>query len=226
MKVENAFDSIAREWDDYRFAPIPVLPLFLSMLPSNSARSFTILDAGCGNGRNAIEIARHAKRVIAIDVSAKMLGYAKRRVKAAGLSNVKLVKADFAVKIPLPDASVDAAFYIASLHHLRAAEQKRAFREMRRVVKRGGLVFITVWNKAQRKFWARRAKSFFVPWTTRSGERVKRFHYFFEKSELEALGVKNGFEVVNSFFEARGARAHEEKAKNLCVVFRKINNSE
>jgi ubiquinone/menaquinone biosynthesis C-methylase UbiE len=151
-----------------------------------------------------------------------MLAFGRKRVKQAGLSKlVRLVKADFAKRLPLRAESVDAAFYLASMHHLREGEQRAAFAEMRRVVAPGGFVFIAVWNKEQRAFLEERAKSFFVDWTKRGGEKVKRFHYFFEKRELEELGEANDFEVVDSFFERGGARVAEKEAMNVCVVFRK-----
>ncbi len=225
MKVEDAFDSIAGEWDAYRSTPSSVLPLFLERLPK--LNGLVVLDAGCGNGRNAIEIARRSSvsRVIAIDVSGEMLRFARTRVKNAGLTKlIRLVKADFSVKLPLRAASVDAAFYLASLHHLKKREQSLAFKEIARVVKPGGLVFVSVWNKAQRKFLeARTSKQFFVSWTKRGGEKIKRFHYFFDAGELEALGESSGFEVVDSFFESGGARSPEKEAKNVCVVFKRVS---
>jgi ubiquinone/menaquinone biosynthesis C-methylase UbiE len=220
--VENAFDSIAGEWDSYRATPSSVLRLFLPLLPKKKA--LIVLDAGCGNARNAIEIARRASvsRVVGIDVSKEMLGFGRKRVKEAGLGKlVRLLKADFAKRVPLRAESVDAAFYLASLHHLTEAEQRAAFAEMQRVVAPGGLVFVAVWNKAQRAFLEERAKSFFVDWKKRGGEKIKRFHYFFDARELEALGEAAGFEVVDSFFERGCARVAEKEAMNLCVVFRK-----
>jgi ubiquinone/menaquinone biosynthesis C-methylase UbiE len=180
-------------------------------MPKN--KNAVVLDAGCGNARNAVVIAEQpkVKRVFAVDVSARMLVFARKRVKTAGL--------------PLRNASIDAAFYLASLHHLKKSQQQTAFKEMARVMKPGGLAFVSVWNKAQRKFWENRSKHFFVSWTKRGGGRVKRFHYFFEEKELEALGESAGFEIVDSFFERGGARAQEKEAKNLCVVFRKTGVS-
>jgi ubiquinone/menaquinone biosynthesis C-methylase UbiE len=195
-------------------------------MPKN--KNAVVLDAGCGNARNAVVIAEQpkVKRVFAVDVSARMLVFARKRVKTAGLTKkITLVKADFARRLPLRNASIDAAFYLASLHHLKKSQQQTAFKEMARVMKPGGLAFVSVWNKAQRKFWENRSKHFFVSWTKRGGGRVKRFHYFFEEKELEALGESAGFEIVDSFFERGGARAQEKEAKNLCVVFRKTGVS-
>lgn len=44
----------------------------------------TVLDAGCGTGRVAIELARHGIEVVGVDVDASMLATAARR--AAGLT--------------------------------------------------------------------------------------------------------------------------------------------
>jgi len=42
----------------------------------------TVLDAGCGTGRVAIELARHGIGVVGVDIDASMLGEARRRAPA------------------------------------------------------------------------------------------------------------------------------------------------
>ena len=223
-KIEETFDALASEWDEYRAVSTPILPYFLSLLPKK--KNLVVLDAGCGNGRNAVVIARlpDVTRVIAVDISAKMLAFGRKRVRAARLSKkIRFVKTNFAKRIPLPDASVDAAFYLASIHHLNKNEQERAFAEMRRVLRKHGLVFGAVWNKKQKRFKEERAKSVFVSWQKKSGARVRRFHYFFEPSELRALAKKNGLAIKEVFFESEGAKtARRAEAKNICFVFSRI----
>lgn len=51
----------------------------------------TVLDVGAGPGRFTIAIAPSAKRVIAVDPSAKMLQILRRRAKEAGLRNIRTV---------------------------------------------------------------------------------------------------------------------------------------
>jgi len=58
-------------------------------LPSGS----TILDAGCGVGRHAIELARHGYRVVGVDISSGMLDEARRLASQAGVE-VEWVQAD------------------------------------------------------------------------------------------------------------------------------------
>jgi SAM-dependent methyltransferase len=51
----------------------------------------TVLDAGCGTGRVAIELARHGVDVVGVDVDASMIGEARRRAPA-----LEWVEADLA----------------------------------------------------------------------------------------------------------------------------------
>ncbi|MCS4505135.1 methyltransferase domain-containing protein [Arhodomonas aquaeolei] len=70
----------------------------------------TVVDLGCGTGRNLPRLARAvgpAGRIIGVDVSAGMLERARRRADALGLDNVSLVQADF-LQWAGPGRSVDA----------------------------------------------------------------------------------------------------------------------
>jgi len=51
----------------------------------------SVLDAGCGTGRVAIELARHGVDVVGVDVDASMIGEARRRAP-----DVEWVEADLA----------------------------------------------------------------------------------------------------------------------------------
>jgi len=61
-----------------------------------------VLDVGCGSGPYVVEaLARGAARVVGVDVSANMLGLARRRVADLGaLDRVELVQGDFAAWAP------------------------------------------------------------------------------------------------------------------------------
>src|SRR3990170_5679603 len=55
----------------------------------------TILEIGTGTGSFAIEAARHCEKVIAIDVSPKMLEFAQQKAQMMGIANVEFNNAGF-----------------------------------------------------------------------------------------------------------------------------------
>jgi ubiquinone/menaquinone biosynthesis C-methylase UbiE len=79
----------------------------------------TVLDAGCGSGRLAIEIARRRAdlHVNGIDLERGMVDVAIRHAEQDNLTDrVKFTVADLA-DLRLPDDSVDLIVSTASLHH-------------------------------------------------------------------------------------------------------------
>lgn len=213
----NAFDRLADKWDQYRQLPSLTLPILLRYCNDNAE---VVLDAGCGNGRNSIELAKHFARVAAFDSSKPMLEQAKKNVAEAALENIVLSVADVR-QLPFDDASVDAIFSFAVLHHLKtSADRLKAFKEMRRCLRKGGRVLATVWNKDRPSFDSLK-KDDFVGWTTEAG-RVKRFYHFYDEEELRGLAAKAGFKVLAIFFEKKGEKVENSRgAKNLCFILEK-----
>jgi len=97
-----------------------------------------VLDVGCGTGTLLQRLtARYPETEgIGIDVSAKMLRQARRRLSG---TDVRLYRAD-ARWIPLPDHSVDLLTLTSALHYLPSPSI--ALIEARRVLKSGGTVGI------------------------------------------------------------------------------------
>ncbi len=54
----------------------------------------TVLDAGCGSGRVAIELARHGVEVLGVDMDASMIAEARRRAPTLGWIETDLVSLD------------------------------------------------------------------------------------------------------------------------------------
>lgn len=132
------FGRLAGQWDDVRtelfgtrFAALGLL----QMLP----RHWTIADLGCGTGNAAELLAPLVQRVVAVDQSTVMLDAARKRMASAGLTNVDFVEGRLE-KLPLANASVDAAVCLLVLHHVESPTG--VLREMRRVVRPGGVVMV------------------------------------------------------------------------------------
>jgi SAM-dependent methyltransferase len=105
-------------------------------LDLSSLRGRLILDAGCGMGRHARQIAPHAGRVVALDFS-RAIEQAQRNTSTVG--NVDCVQADL-LALPLADESFDYVYSLGVLHHLEQTE--RALGNLVKKVKRDGRIRI------------------------------------------------------------------------------------
>ena len=99
-----------------------------------------VADLGAGEGGLSLLLARHAKRVTAVDQSPKMLRLVEERAADLGVSESLSVAEGDLEALPLPDGSVDAAFLSQALHH--AARPDKALAEAARIVKPGGSLII------------------------------------------------------------------------------------
>lgn len=138
-RTEAFFDKQAESWDDLRaqlFAEAAALWSLAPLLP----RGLHIADIGTGTGGMLPYLSEIADRIVAIDLSAQMLRRARARAKSLGIERVEFIKADLA-SLPLPDASVDAAFAALVLHH--AESPARALFEMARIVRPSGTLVVT-----------------------------------------------------------------------------------
>ncbi len=100
-----------------------------------------ILDLGAGLGDMSLPIAQHVRpdgRVHALDLSAGLLEYARRRAREQGLHDFVAADVGDARALPYGDGRFDAAFCRWLLLHL--PESQPVIAEMRRVVRPGGRI--------------------------------------------------------------------------------------
>jgi SAM-dependent methyltransferase len=108
------------------------------------------LDLGAGGGHVAYALARHARRVIASDLSSEMLAAVARTAIEKGLSNIETRQAP-AEHLPFDDGTFDLVASRFSAHHWRDFEA--GLREARRTLKRGGrAAFVDVHAPGQALF--------------------------------------------------------------------------
>jgi SAM-dependent methyltransferase len=93
-----------------------------------------ILDAGCGSGRNMLELARSGT-VTGIELSAMSACLARAREAGRVIEGSVL-------EMPLDDESFDLAVCLDVIEHLQ--DDLAALRELRRVVAPGGWLLVTV----------------------------------------------------------------------------------
>lgn len=99
----------------------------------------SVLDLGCGNGRNLVYLAQeYNSRGIGYDTSSVAL--AQARALSAGL-NLKFIEHSIAKPLPLPDSSQTIVLDMMSSHVLSEKEREDLRIEIARVLRPGGWLF-------------------------------------------------------------------------------------
>jgi SAM-dependent methyltransferase len=112
-------------------------------------RDARLLDAGCGTGRYAVELARRGYRVAGLDASADLITVARQR---AGAAAVTFVTAELTMLPPAPQ--YDAILCRGVLNDLVKDQSRRdAFRAFARALGRGGVLVLDVrdWEATVRR---------------------------------------------------------------------------
>lgn len=132
------FEAVAGDWEkirrscfDERLGSLAVEKLV--------PRDLVVADVGCGTGSLTFELARFARKVIAVDLSSEMLKRARLLAGEKEIDNVEFRRGD-AEALPIKRHEVDAAFCVMVLHFLK--NPARAVRELCRVTRPGGSVIL------------------------------------------------------------------------------------
>ena len=99
----------------------------------------TLLDVGCGEGTEVRLFAGADAKATGLDVSAEMLARARAEATIAGERYVEGSAED----LPFDDGEFDLVVFYNSLHHVEVAKQPVALSEAARVVKAGGMVYVS-----------------------------------------------------------------------------------
>jgi ArsR family transcriptional regulator len=136
-KTRAFFDSVAgRLGKDY----VPgkswksLAEVLLRLMPP-----LVVADLGAGEGASALLLAQRAKKVIAVDSSARMIEFGREQARRHGVKNIDYRLGDME-EIPIGDGEVELVFFSQSLHH--ALHPERALAEAARILVPGGRIMI------------------------------------------------------------------------------------
>jgi len=190
MKTKNSFsqqqvwDNIAGEWNEFKKLPAESTIEFLKKQKGK------VLDFGSGSGRHLIKIKNG--EMYLLDFSEKMIKLAEKKAKD------EKIKAEFIVssmtKTPYENNFFDSAICISALHCLTKIEQKKAIKELHRILKSKAQVFIGVWNKESKRLKRHKGKETLIKWN----DKGERYYYLFNEEEIHDLFKKNGFKIINT----------------------------
>lgn len=136
MTVASAYDRWSATYDaDFnRTRDLDARVVRAAGLPVDDA---TVVELGCGTGKNTAWLAERARRVVALDLSAGMLVRARERVPAA---HVAFLRSDVRHPWPVSDASADVVIGNLVLEHVESLAT--VFAESARVLRPGGTLFL------------------------------------------------------------------------------------
>jgi ubiquinone/menaquinone biosynthesis C-methylase UbiE/predicted DNA-binding transcriptional regulator len=108
--------------------------LFLTMIPA-----IDVADLGAGEGTLSQILAKNARKVIAIDISERMVEVGSRLAKDQGFTNLEYRIGDLE-EPPIADNSIDLVVFSQALHH--ANSPQKAIAAARRILRNGGRLVI------------------------------------------------------------------------------------
>lgn len=125
------------------------MPNVLKILKQTKAQK--VLDLGCGSGRHLVYLAKNGLDVYGFDIAEIGIEVAKKWLKENSLI------ADFKIgsiyeKLPYQDNFFDALISTQAINHGLICDIRECIKEIEKVLKPNGLVFITVRKRSTRNW--------------------------------------------------------------------------
>ncbi len=145
LMVDNADERTKKTISHYNRHARAYADVILPLHPSLEAKKFSnllshgarILDAGCAAGRDALVFTKMHFHVVGVDASEELLSIARQRCPT-----VEFIHGDIRL-LSFPDNSFDGVWACAVIHHLDLQDMPSALGEFFRVLKPGGVLFIS-----------------------------------------------------------------------------------
>ncbi len=144
-EVQSLKDGQRRVWSlgDYREVARRGEPAAVALVEACGVGSgMEVLDVAAGNGNVAVAAARRGARVVALDLTPRMVELGRERAAAEGL-DIAWVEAD-AEALPFGDGRFDVV--ASAFGAMFAPRPEVAAAELFRVVRSGGVVGLTSWT--------------------------------------------------------------------------------
>lgn len=206
----GVWDTVyAREGDIFR-TPHEDMAALAEEFKRRGARA--VLDLGCGSGRHVAYLARQGLTVAGLDGAPAGLALAERRLRATGLA-ADLRLGDIYAPLPYDDARFDAVIAVQVIHHATRERIEGLAGEVVRVLRPGGLLFVTVPSRRdQGRRFQQIEPGTYIPL---DGREAGLTHHYFTSEELCAL------------FPGCAVRdLHLDRLAHYCLTAEKVGQAE
>lgn len=222
-KAASTFASSRdRMWPEFKF------------LFDYAKKNEKVLDVGCGNGRFSKYL--EGTDYTGVDFSKNLISEAKKR-----FPDKKFIVGDV-LSLPFQDNYFDKVYSIAVIHQIPKEEyREKALKEIKRVLKKNGTAYITVWNiknsskaiksstssyflednkenlVAGKKNITTNIIAYFMKFRKKRNFFLKksRYYYIFKKGELTKLAKKAGFQIIKEGI------VKEKERSNFYIILKK-----
>jgi tRNA (uracil-5-)-methyltransferase TRM9 len=205
--VHSFYSEMAAEFSSTRNKPWPMLSEFYRKHVKGGELT---LDAGSGNGRNT----EYPERTVSLDYSAELLRISQKKMQC-----ISHCRGDLSQRLPFRSNLFSVVLSIAVLPHIVShGRRTAALRELHRVAREGGILFVCVWSDTPVGQELKLApildmedrsgivplggeeemaeNDVFVQWKKKN--RLNRYYHLFREGELESLVREAGFSVMES----------------------------
>jgi SAM-dependent methyltransferase len=178
----------------------PEIPKLVELLGENVTSK--ILDLGCGAGRHVVYLARKGFDVYGFDASEAAIEHAQEILKTENLF-ADLRVWDMTRRLPYEDGFFDAVLALRVVHHTYVANINRIFKEIDRVLKEGGFLFMQVpaFSRGETLKWEQEDLKRTEPeprtYVYSSGDEKGIPHHIFTKKELLRLFENYNIEEIH-----------------------------
>jgi tRNA (uracil-5-)-methyltransferase TRM9 len=188
-KIANQYDLIYKSFDTSRVRIWNNVKLFLSNYNEND----TLLDCGCGNGKNMVYANNLGYNCVGYDISKKLLDICISKNLNVYYSDV--LNMDF-------DKKYDKIISIAVLHHLETFdEQILAINNLLKCLKDNGTLLVSFWSKEkkfnntdihknQNDYRNFNNGANYVDWKLDKNNIIKRYYYIHDYDSILKLVKK------------------------------------
>lgn len=185
------------------FDPKPDLQM---LIDAGMSTKQSLIDLGAGTGTFAIAAAAHVERVIAVDVSALMLGEMRSRIDHARIQNIEVVQAGF-LSYEHKGTLADVIYSRHALHHLPDFWKAIALERMASMLEPGGMVLLRdlvysfdpdVTTSMFERWLGNASESSERGWTRAELEQHIREEHSTFNWLLEPMIERAGFEIVDA----------------------------
>jgi 2-polyprenyl-3-methyl-5-hydroxy-6-metoxy-1,4-benzoquinol methylase len=167
------------------------------------AEKVDVLIAGCGTGQQSIQTARRfpAMRILAVDLSAASLAYAKRKTRELGIVNIEYAQADI-LRLDSIGKTFDFIECVGVLHHLE--DPMAGWRVLRSLLRPGGVMHIGLYSELARREIAGAQELVVAQGYEATAEGIRRF-----RLDLQLVDRWRPFRsltTMEDFYDTSGCR--------------------